>query len=128
MKRIILAVAIALSGCANQPISFTDGSPVPKERLYSHSTPDRSALLVTRDSGPIGVALNTDLYIDGVLAGSFESGEAARFWVTPGDHIVAVKNMGSTPIERMFSVKPDTHVKLRIVVTVSGIDIMPTAF
>jgi hypothetical protein len=74
------------------------------------------------------VALNTDLYIDGVLAGSFESGEAARFWVTPGDHIVAVKNMGSTPIERMLSVKPDTQTKLRIVVNMANIDIMPTTF
>lgn len=129
MKKLLITAAIALlAGCANQPVSFSEAQPVPADRIYAFQAPADSTVFVTRDSGLLGVALKTNLYIDGILAAKFSSGESASFGVTQGSHIMGVKaDIGGGMLsEREITVKLGDRPHQRIVVMMDHVDIMPT--
>lgn len=47
-------------------------------------------MIVTRDSGAMGMACYLGLWIDGGLAARFDVGETATFYVPPGERYVRV--------------------------------------
>jgi hypothetical protein len=89
--RMLLLAVVLLSGCATTPVSPTEASRVPAERLlaFQESAPDRTAtLVVTRDSGLLGSGCFASFLIDGTHAARFGPGETAQFRVTPGEIVL----------------------------------------
>ncbi|MEX3986016.1 hypothetical protein AB4Y45_44915 [Paraburkholderia sp. EG287A] len=93
MKSIIraaaLAGAIALTGCASEPMSLTSATKAPSERVTAYQTVppgiDSGMLVITRDSGFTGGACFYAVSINGKLAARLDTGETARFIVPAGE-------------------------------------------
>ncbi|WP_236184339.1 hypothetical protein [Pseudomonas juntendi] len=132
MRILIGAVGLALlAGCATSPIPADKADPVPASRLFAFGAHAESQLVVTRDSGLYGAGCNYRLYIDGVLAAEFASGEVARFGIKPGKHVVGLKPSAACGgwglVERELDARAGEVIRRRITLSGDSFDISPTA-
>ena len=80
-RAIILCSAVLLllidAGCSTTPIASHQAEPVPEERqfLYQYGAADAARVLVKRDTGIMGAACSTRVYLDGKLAAYLDPGE-----------------------------------------------------
>lgn len=90
----VTAVTVATTvGCATSPIPPSQATAVPRDRLIGFQ--DRgdgktARLIVTRDTGAMGVGCYLGFWIDGELAARFAAGETAKFDVPSGERLVRV--------------------------------------
>jgi hypothetical protein len=132
MRILIGALAVALlAGCSTSPIPAEQADKVPSSRLYAFQEPltGKSALIVTRDEGFVGSGCNTTISIDGQRSASIGSGETARFYLRPGDHMISASQCGSGLKERETSIQPGATKRFRISIdSAMSLDLSPTSF
>ena len=130
MKFISIVVAmLMLAGCATTPIPSSLAEPVPASRLFAYQKPASgdAVLIVTRDSGFVGGGCNTSVSIDGRKSAEIGAGEAAKFYVVAGEHIVGASSCGSGLKEREANIKAGATKKFRISIDSSmSMDLSPT--
>lgn len=130
MKLIVGALAVAmLAGCATSPVPSGMADPVPSSRLFAYQTPKGgdAVLIVTRDTGFVGGGCNTSVSIDGQKSAEIGTGETAKFFVSPGEHIVGASSCGSGLKEREANIKAGSTKKFRISIDSSmSMDLSPT--
>lgn len=93
MKVYIIGIitALLLVGCATTPIPSAQAKPVPSDRLLAYQekkAETTSTLVVTRDVGLTGGGCYIGFSINGVLAGTFDTGETSKFFVQPGELVL----------------------------------------
>jgi len=143
MHRILPATAaIALiAGCSSTPVDSGFAKKVPADRVYAYQTgtPGGAMLVVSRDNGfwASGGCFST-LIIDGKKAARLDTGEVAKFHVTPGRHIVGIggdedgsglcaMQIGQPVKETATEVSAGEVQKYRISGTQNGADIRPSS-
>ena len=140
MRNLFLAFATMalLSGCTTSPVPDSKAKAVPSDRVYFHNqnVPNAGVIAVTRDSGFTGTVCYFGLYIDGVLAAKFDTGERATFNLSPGEHIIGTGNPGGSGVcvietesrkEMLIVVRENEIKKYRIIIRPGvGADIQPT--
>lgn len=89
MKILIgLLLALVLAGCNSVPVSLSNATPAPADRVLAFKTPPRGAsgtIVVTRDKGFNGSPCYYALFINGTLAARLATSETATLYVPPGD-------------------------------------------
>lgn len=88
MKRVLFAVVVmsALSACSTKPTTTAVAvAPI----LYSTATADTATVVITRDSGVLGSACNTYVFVDGKQSASLKPSESATLHVPSGRHILS---------------------------------------
>jgi len=89
MKVLVsIALVCALAGCNTVPVSFSNATPAPADRVLAFQTPPRGpsgTIVVTRDRGFNGSPCYYALFINGTLAARLATSETATFYVPPGD-------------------------------------------
>src|SRR5690606_15112466 len=92
MKRLIFLSAIALVGCATNPVP--SGAPLqPPIAILAPDvfvqTAGSGAISVARDTGWVGSKCRLRLYLDAKPIADMQPGETALFYTTPGQHMLA---------------------------------------
>ncbi len=133
MKFIALVLALlVVAGCSTSPISSGEASKVPSSRLHAFTNKQESTLVVTRDTGILGAACNYKLYIDGVFAAEFGSGETAAFGLKAGSHVLGIAAAapcgGAGLLESEVVVAAGQVAKRRIYTNHSGFRLTPTSY
>lgn len=129
MKALLLAsgLALALSGCVTQNIAGTSSyQPVSTSRIIGFipepaSNDHAGIIIVKRDPGKLGSAIESTLLIDGQPVARIEPGEYLQFRSHLGEHIFGVSwsdNLGpaatSSTRELAVDVKPGQTYYLRM--------------
>lgn len=131
IKIILATIFLSTAGCMNQPVSFSDAKTVPSKRVYAFQNEGDVNLLVTRDKGMQGAGCNTRFYINETLAADFSQGERYSFKVPSGTLILGVEPSaacgGGLRVEREINGNPGDTIRRRIFISITHIDIMPTA-
>ena len=88
MNKFLFAVIAMgmLSACSTKPTT-APSSVAPM--LYNTATTDTATVIVTRDSGILGSACNTYLFVDGKQAASLRPAGFATLYVPSGRHIIS---------------------------------------
>lgn len=132
MRILIGALAVALlAACSTSPISALNADQVPASRLHAFGGPSEAKLVVTRDSGAYGSGVNYSIYIDGVRAADFASGEVATFGLKSGKHILGLRPstlFSGTIHESEIDLKEGEVVRRRISLDNGGFYLTPTAY
>lgn len=84
-KTLFPLVFLFLVGCTSVP--YSKSTPVPADRLTAfqfEKIENKAEVYVTRDWAMAGGACRIALYIDGVIAGTFDNGNGAKFYLKPG--------------------------------------------
>ena len=115
---VVLVLLIA-AGCSTTPISSQRATPVPEERqfLYRHGGADTAKVLVKRDTGTMGAACATRVYVNGKLAAYVDPGEKVIFHVPAETVIVGAEPHGICAgglIEAAAQLTPGKQVQFRI--------------
>ncbi|MFC3873288.1 hypothetical protein [Neisseria musculi] len=93
MKNVlVLAVALAASGCATAPVVSGMAKDVPAERVLAYAEPreDYARVEITRDSGFLGSGCYLGVMYRQTLLARFAAGERAVFYIPEGDWNFAV--------------------------------------
>ncbi len=119
MKPILAAAAalalLMLSGCSTTPISPTDASPVPPDRVLAFKQPGSGVpLTVTRDSGFVASACAVDVYVNGAIAAHIRQGESVTFHIPAGETIVGAQICFGALVERQAQAVPGKPLWFRI--------------
>lgn len=88
MKRLVFFVIATsmISACSTKPtMNATTVAPV----LYNTITADTATVKVTRDSGVLGSACNTYVFVDDKQVASLRPAESATLYVPSGRHILS---------------------------------------
>lgn len=135
------AVIVLIAGCSSTPVDSVSAKRVPTDRVYAYQTetPGGATLVVSRDNGfwASGGCFST-LIIDGKKAARLDTGEVAKFHVTPGRHIVGIggdedgsglcaMQIGQPVKETATEVSAGEVQKYRISGTQNGADIRPSS-
>ena len=115
----VVLVLLIGAGCATTPISSQQATPVPEERqfLYRHGGADTAQVLVKRDTGFMGSACATRVYVDGKLAAYVDSGEKVIFHIPAETVIIGAEPhgiCGGGLIEAVAQLSPGKQVQFRI--------------
>lgn len=96
MKTIAALLLLSLVGCSSAPVSLATADRVPADRIVARAKPAAGLLpiVVTRDSGFIGSACSTTIYVDGDVAAYVRQGEAVTLYVPPGPLILGAEPTG----------------------------------
>jgi len=127
-------VAVILSafvGCATTATRMDQVKDVPTSELFAYQVNDEdhnSQITVIRDQGFIGSGCYIYLTIDGVLAGKFNVGEVANFYLSPGEHLLKVSQDGKGLCainkewwtQRETILKPDEKKTFRLTIGSDG--------
>ncbi|RAU43421.1 MULTISPECIES: hypothetical protein [unclassified Pseudomonas] len=142
MRIFVGALAVALlAGCGTTPVSSTDASPVPEQRLLARQSAvkDGGTLVVTRDNGwTAGGGCYVALLLDGQVAARIGTGEVARLQVSPGRHLIGISGdsegaglcglqIGQPTKETSLELKPGELQRYRISGDTNGLDLRPTS-
>ena len=132
---LLAITSLLLVGCSTTPIPSDQATPVPQSRLaafQSKPSGQYGTLIVTRDSGFVGSACNTIVYIDGKKSAEIAQGETAKFYLPVGEVIIGVNSTamcGGGLKERSLVMSADNTKKYRISIDTSmSMDLSPTAF
>lgn len=91
VRYILVGLAlIALFGCATTPTALSDAQP--GHLIYAKSAEGIPAIAVfVRDSGIVGAALTTHIYIDGQHAAELEVTQKVEIGLTAGEYVFGVE-------------------------------------
>ena len=131
-----VAFAVAIVGCATTPVPDSAASAVPQDRLYAPAlarpVTGGGSINVRRDSGLMGSACSTRVWIDGQPAADLRSSERITIHVEAGDHIVSAQPNALCAgglVEAQAVVKPGRTARFRVGYGTNGDFILaPTAF
>jgi hypothetical protein len=137
MKKIFFGVLLALlSGCSTQPVSNMQASDVPSERIWDKQivkkTDNKGTIIVKRDSGFLGSACLTSIYIDGNPVADIGTREKVTFYSNPGRHVLSATPHGwcaGGMVETSADVVKDNVLTYRVGYGANGdFRLSPTAF
>jgi hypothetical protein len=103
-------LALTLAGCAPEPAARVPYKPVPAERIvkpgYTDPGQNRIAVDVRRERTDNVIVRFRDalVYVDGVQVTDLMNGEHVTFWLTPGQHRIAVSTQFDPVVEIPFLV------------------------
>lgn len=89
----LLSVMLLLSGCATDPVSNSQATPV-KALAYASPIENGATLIVKRDSGFMGAACKTTVHLDGQKVASLGPADLVTLYIPVGEHIVGAVNGG----------------------------------
>jgi hypothetical protein len=131
-----MIVGISIFGCASQPISNQQARPVPLERILDSTflkpAPNSGEIVVKRDSGLIGSACSTRIFLNGKPVADIRPSEKIVMYLPEGEHIVSANPngiCGGGMTEVKAVVKAGTQSSFRFGTSGNGSpSIYPTAF
>lgn len=135
-KLIPLALVLAVTGCATQPVSNTDAKPVPEKRILNKEIIKQAdgtgKVILKRDTGYMGSACNIRVYADGKEIADLSAGEIISIYPLVGEHIFSAwpKGVcGGGMVEISGNVTKDKTLMYRVGYgTNADFGIYPTAF
>jgi hypothetical protein len=93
MRTTTIIAALLCAGCATSPIGTSEASDVPEGRIVDSSllrpAPGSVPVVVKRDSGMMGAACSTKLYVNGSHIADIRTSEKVTLQLKPGDHNLA---------------------------------------
>lgn len=136
---VLPALAMFLAvGCSTTPISTQEALPVPSDRLFdegkrfSAQAPNTGYVVVKRDSGIMGSACSTRIYVDGKPVGDIDPSEKMGLYLPEGEHILSAQPNGvcsGTMTEVHTTVRAGSQSAFRFGTSGNGSpSIYPTAF
>ena len=138
MRRFIglLVLAIVLAGCSTSQTSEADVLVAKPENLYAYqekTVENNSTIIVTRDSGLIGVGGAFAFYLNGKLVARLYRQERAVFYVPSGEFLLGYGSVGGLVkdgprIERETILKAGETKRFRLFIDQDGnMDIRPSS-
>jgi hypothetical protein len=109
---VVIAAALALAGCAEEPAPAPPFKPVPAERIlkpgYTEPGEGLVAVDVRRERIRYGIVKFRDapVYIDGEPVTDLMDGEHVTFYLKPGVHRIGVTTQFDPVVELHFLVDP----------------------
>lgn len=96
-KQLTMAAALAALAACAEPAQHTYVHDAVASRLYLYQQPGAgtAVLSVVRGNGLFGGGCATELKIDGRIAGQFQAGEQASFYLPPGRHRLEARHFGA---------------------------------
>jgi len=137
MKKILLAmVVLGLTGCATKPVTNEQAKDVPASQIIDKTMLSKKentgAVIIKRDSGFMGSACLTRVYIDGKEIADLDTSEKVTIYPLVGDHIFSAwpKGLcGGGMSEQSGKVNTDKPLMYRVGYGTNGdFGIYPTAF
>lgn len=106
MKSIIILIFLTIiSGCATNIVKYAESKPVPEKdrgpayEKYSRSKDKSGIVIVVRDTGVIGSAGESDLFVNGELVAGIGTKESVKLYLEAGEHLLGVGPGASFSIE-----------------------------
>ncbi|HDZ2637218.1 TPA: hypothetical protein RSS34_004861 [Klebsiella pneumoniae] len=137
MKKIALAlVIVGISGCATKPVTNEQAQNIPAKQILDSSFFSKKEgtgeVIIKRDSGVMGSACMTRVYLDGKEIADLDTAQKAVIYPKVGDHIFSAwpKGMcGGGMSEQSGTVIDGKTLMYRIGYGTNGdFGIYPTAF
>ncbi|WP_212633141.1 hypothetical protein [Pseudomonas panipatensis] len=138
MKKLFGALLlVAMAGCSSSPVSLSEATPAPRDRVYGMQIPDsaqRASITFVRDSGYVGGGCDMGIYVNSKLVARLQTGEKAAIAVPAGQLIVGAGGVGdglcgasASRRERDVTISAGESKNYRIFISGSGdVDILPT--
>jgi hypothetical protein len=120
---LAVAVACLVAACATSPAEPVSFRPVPAERIVRHGYTEPAAGLVAVDvrrerSRDLIIRFRDALvYVDGEQVTDLTNGEHVVFYLSPGEHRIAVSTQFDPVVELHFIVSADPRYSNRASVT-----------
>lgn len=139
-KLVVIALAVlvgsTLGGCATKPITTSNASPVPKERIidaaFLQNSSSSGEVIIKRDTGLMGSACATRVFVNSKPVADIRPGEKVGIYLPEGEHILSAypnDPCGGGLVEAKATVKVGGSYIYRIGSdSNAGIGIYPTAF
>lgn len=137
MKKIVLALVIfGITGCATKPVTNEQAKNIPSKQILNSSLLSKKEgtgeVIIKRDSGFMGSACMTRVYIDGKEIADLDTAEKVVVYPVTGEHIFSAwpKGVcGGGMSEQSGKVTEDKTLMYRIGYGTNGdFGIYPTAF
>lgn len=137
MKKIVLAlVIVGISGCATKPVTNEQAQNIPAKQILDSSFFSKKEgtgeVIIKRDSGVMGSACMTRVYLDGKEIADLDTAQKAVIYPKVGNHIFSAwpKGMcGGGMSEQSGTVIDGKTLMYRIGYGTNGdFGIYPTAF
>lgn len=91
-KALILLAAVGVTGCTTTPVPTDKATDIPFERVSDKSLlqvgSDKGTVIIKRDSGHVGNACYSKLYLDGKEIAQIDVAEKLVFHPDKGEHII----------------------------------------
>ncbi|GAC1464049.1 MAG: hypothetical protein NVSMB70_10180 [Chamaesiphon sp.] len=133
----IVGFVAVMGGCATSSIPDSQSRQVEAKHLLAFQdvpTGEYGVIQVKRDSGMMGSACRTGIYIDGKLSARLDASEIARFNVSVGDHLIGIGSVGAgaglciiTLKEQTVIVKDKATQRYRVFLDLNGLYLTPTS-
>ncbi|KQN63620.1 hypothetical protein [Erwinia sp. Leaf53] len=95
---LVLAVVLTLVGCTTHPIATNQATDVPTERVSVKSFilagSGKGSVIIKRDSGHVGNACYTKLFLDGKEIAQIDVAEKITLHPMIGEHIIGAEPKG----------------------------------
>lgn len=94
---VSLVSMLAVVGCSTTPISTDEAVHVPSDRVTEAGkkllapTPTSGRVVVKRDSGMLGSACSTRIYVDGEPVADIDTAEKIVLHLAEGEHIISAQ-------------------------------------
>lgn len=129
-------VALALTGCATQPVSTAEAVPVPRDRILApellQQEYGRGAVIIKRDSGLGGSGCSARVFVNAKPAADLRPSERVILHLPAGDHILSAQPngiCGGGMVETRVRVTPTETATFRMGYGTAGdFTFTPTAF
>ncbi|EAN4435023.1 hypothetical protein GEM49_13395 [Salmonella enterica] len=136
MKRGIILLAVMMVGCATKPVTNEQAKNVPAKQIIDNTmlvkNDGTGKVIIKRDSGFMGSACLTRVYVDGKEVADLDTAEKVTVYPKLGDHIFSAwpKGVcGGGMSEQSGKVTENTTLMYRIGYGTNGdFGIHPTAF
>lgn len=134
---IVLAAVAVLAGCATEPVTDAETSPVPRERVlapqYLEAAPGTGVVAVKRDPGFMSGGCRMQLLFDEQPVAELNRAERIVLHLPVGDHLLGVRPIcplgGHGLSEANARISPEAPLSYRIGVTGGGDAVInPTKF
>ena len=128
---------LSLAACATTPLMLNQTTLVPQSRVLApqllSETSNSGSLVVKRDSGFMGSACTSRVFLDAVPVADLKPAEKVELFVPLGEHSVVVTATGGIcgggTSEALVQIMPERQRILRIAAGQSGdIFLQPSAF
>lgn len=135
-RTVVGAMAVLCASCATSPISTAEAADVPPDRVLNaallRASAGSVAVVVKRDSGLMGAACSTKLYVNGAHVADIRVAEKLTLQLQPGSHnLAAVPGgiCGGAMSEVRATIKAGEHQTFRIGAGQGGdMTLTPTSF
>ncbi|GAS75154.1 TPA: hypothetical protein R8G32_000812 [Citrobacter braakii] len=91
MKRGIILLAVMMVGCATKPVTNEQAKDVPAKQIIDNTmlvkNDGTGKVIIKRDSGFMGSACLTRVYVDGKEVADLDTAEKVTVYPKLGDHI-----------------------------------------